>query len=264
MPNLGRPPEDPVRRNRPRIVVSWSSGKDAAYALYELQHRREYRVVGLLTTVTGPFARVSMHGVRVELLEAQAAHLGLPLHQVEIPSPCTNTVYEERMGRALERLKRSGVAGVAFGDLFLADVRAYREDRMRGTGLEPLFPLWGRPTDRLAREMIAAGFRATLVCVDPKQLSKDFAGREFDEALLRDLPRTADPCGERGEFHTFVHDGPIFRGSIPVVAGPVVEREGFVFADLTPGDRADRAITGAENRRPGPRRFPSGRARSDS
>lgn len=206
-------------------------------------------MVGLLTTVTETFSRVSMHGVRVELLEAQAAQLGLPLYQVEIPFPCANAVYDERMAAMLERLKRTGVSAVAFGDLFLEDVRAYRESRLNGTGVQPLFPLWGRATDQLARDIIDAGFRATLVCVDPKQLPRSFAGRTFDTQLLRELPRTADPCGERGEFHTFVHDGPIFQAPIRVVPGPVVERDGFVFADLAlPGTRAELTPTGAESR----------------
>ncbi len=221
--------------DRPKAVVSWSSGKDAAFALLQIEREGQFDVVGLLTTVTARFGRVSMHGVRETLVEAQAAAAGLPLRKVEIPFPCPNEVYEREMARTIGELKADGVGHVVFGDLFLEDVRAYRESRLAPTGVRAVFPLWGRLTKDLAREMIGAGLEAYLVCIDPRKLPREFAGRRFDESLLRDLPAGVDPCGERGEFHTFVAGGPMFSRSIPVVPGEVVERDGFVFADLLPG-----------------------------
>ena len=217
---------------RPKAVVSWSSGKDSAFALHEVRRAGALEVVGLLTTVTETYARVSMHGVRENILDAQARATGLPLHKVRIPSPCPNEVYERAMTRALDALRGDGVSRVVFGDLFLEDIRAYREEKLRGTGVEPVFPLWGRPTDRLAGEIIDAGVRAHIVALDPRKLPAHFAGRTFDRTLLADLPDTVDPCGERGEFHTCVTAGPMFSAPIPVAPGPVVERDGFVFADL--------------------------------
>lgn len=217
---------------QPKAVVAWSSGKDCAYALETARREKKLEIVGLLTTVTSTFSRVSMHGVREALLEKQAEALELPLHRVEIPSPCPNEVYEKAMAGATEMLRKEGVEHIIFGDLFLEDVRRYREEKMAGTGISPVFPLWGRPTRELAREMLAAGMRATVVCVDPRQLAPKFAGREFDESFLTDLPPTVDPCGEKGEFHTFVHGMPSFRHPIPIVRGEVVERDRFVFADL--------------------------------
>jgi len=219
---------------RPRTVISWSSGKDAAFALHEIRRAGNHEVVGLLTTVTRVFNRVSMHGVREELLESQARAVGLPLVKVDIPSPCPNEVYEKAMGEAVTRLRQDGVEVIVFGDLFLEDVRKYRESRMKDTGIRPEFPLWGRPTDGLARAMIASGLRATLVCIDPKKLPSRFAGRSFDLALLEELPPNVDPCGEGGEFHTFVTAGPMFDHEIRVTPGVVVERDGFLFADLLP------------------------------
>ena len=219
---------------RPTAVVSWSSGKDAAWALHEVRRRDEVEVVGLLTTVTAAFDRVSMHGVRRSVLELQAAAAGLPLLPVEIPYPCPNPVYERAMARAVDRLRAEGVDRIVFGDLYLEDVRRYREERLRDTGIDPMFPLWGRPTAELAATMVAGGLRATLVAVDPRHLGREFAGRSFDRALLRDLPAGVDPCGENGEFHTCVTAGPMFDGPIPVTRGEVVERDGFVFADLVP------------------------------
>ena len=216
----------------PKAIVSWSSGKDSAYALWEVRRRGELDVVGLLTTVTDAFGRVSMHGVREEVLRAQAAAAGLPLHVVRIPYPCPNAVYEERMAAIVRQFRAEGIERLVFGDLFLEEIRAYREDRLRGTGLAPVFPLWGRPTPALAREMIDQGMVAHLVAIDPRALAPRFAGRRFDAALLADLPSTVDPCGERGEFHTCVSAGPMFRAPIPVEPGPVVERDGFVFTDL--------------------------------
>jgi uncharacterized protein (TIGR00290 family) len=216
------------------VLLAWSSGKDSAYTLHVLGQRRDVRVVGLLTTVNQAYERVAMHAVRIALLEAQAAAAGLPLFIAKIPSPCPNEVYEQAMAQALADAQARGVRGVAFGDLFLEDVRRYREERMSGTGLELLFPLWGRPTRPLAEEMIASGLRARLTCVDPRKLDRSFAGREFGAELLRDLPAGVDPCGENGEFHSFAWDGPMFRRPVNVQGGEVVERDGFVFADLLP------------------------------
>jgi uncharacterized protein (TIGR00290 family) len=213
--------------------LSWSSGKDSAWALHVLRQGGEYDVCGLLTTVTEPFDRVAMHGVRRDVLEAQAAAVGLPLHIVEIPSPCPNEEYEVRMAKALQVALDTGVTRIAFGDLFLADVRAYRERMLEGSGLEPVFPLWGSNTAALAREMIAAGLRATLTCVDPRQVEASLCGRPFDTKLLADLPPGADPCAEKGEFHTLAWDGPMFDAPLRLVTGPTVEREGFVFTDLS-------------------------------
>lgn len=220
--------------NQPKALLSWSSGKDSAWSLHLLRMRQEVEVVGLLTTVNEAHTRVAMHAVRVELLEAQAGATGLPLWPVPIPSPCSNAEYEAAMARAVEKAKTEGITVMAFGDLFLEEIRRYREERFAGSGIEPIFPIWGLPTDKLAREMVAAGLRARVTCVDPKQLSASFAGREFDAEFLADLPSTADPCGERGEFHTFAYDGPMFRYPVKVQTGEVVERDGFVFADLLP------------------------------
>lgn len=223
---------------RPRAVVSWSSGKDSAYGLHLVRTAGELNVIGLLTTITETFARVSMHGVREELLRRQAEVAGLPLYPVRIPFPCPNAVYEERMGQMIARLKADGVRRIVFGDLFLEDIRSYREEKLRGTGIRPVFPLWGRATRDLAHEMIASGVRATLVAVDPRKLPASFAGRSFDAALLRELPAGSDPCGENGEFHTFVSDGPMFRRPVAIRPGAVIERDGFVFADLEPAEGA--------------------------
>jgi diphthamide synthase (EF-2-diphthine--ammonia ligase) len=199
-----------------------------------LRQHAELQVVGLVTTVNEAYGRVAMHAVREVLLERQAAAVGLPLWRVPIPSPCSNARYEEAMGRVVSSAVAEGIAAMAFGDLFLEEIRRYREAQLAGTGLEPLFPLWGLPTDALARTMVGGGLRARITCVDPAQLPARFAGREFDEALLASLPPGVDPCGERGEFHTFAYAGPMFRGGIGVKGGEVVERDGFVFADLQP------------------------------
>ena len=223
-----------------RVLLSWSSGKDSAWTLHLLQHDPAIEVVGLLTTVNTAFDRVAMHSTRRSLLEAQAAAAGLPLWIVPLPWPCPNEIYEQRMADACNRAIRERVDAIAFGDLFLADIRAYREKQLAPTGLEPLFPLWKIPTDQLARAMIAGGLRAKLTCIDPRQLPASFAGRDFDSSLLADLPHTVDPCGERGEFHTCVYDGPMFRGPIPLESGQIVERDGFVFADFFEGAPAAR------------------------
>ena len=220
------------RVSKPRTWLSWSSGKDSAWALHVLRQRDEVEVTGLVTTVNTAFDRVAMHAVRRELLEAQAAAVGLPLHIVSIPYPCANEEYERAMSALVGNAVVNGVTHMAFGDLFLEDIRQYREQRLAGTGIAPLFPLWRVPTPVLAREMIAAGTEAYLTCVDPKHLDPSFAGRRFDGQLLNDLPDHVDPCGEKGEFHTFVADGPAFLHRLPVQAGEVVTRDGFVFADL--------------------------------
>jgi uncharacterized protein (TIGR00290 family) len=217
-----------------RILLAWSSGKDSAFALHVLRGMADVEVAGLLTTVNDAHDRVAMHAVRRALLEAQAAAAGLPLLIVRIPHPCPNEVYAAAMGRVLEDAKARGIQGVAFGDLFLEEIRRYREEQMAGTGLRLVFPLWGRPTTALAQEMLDAGLRARITCVDPRALAPSFAGREFDRQLLEDLPPGVDPCGENGEFHTFAWDGPMFGRPVPVRGGEVVTREGFVFADLLP------------------------------
>jgi uncharacterized protein (TIGR00290 family) len=221
---------------KPKVLLSWSSGKDSAWALHTLRQRGEVDIVGLVTTLNEAFGRVAMHGVRAELVRAQADAAGLPLWPVPLPWPCSNDEYEARMRAVVERARSEGITAFAFGDLFLADIRAYRERQLADTGLAPLFPIWGAPADTpaLARAMIAAGFRSTLTCIDPRHLPMAFAGREFDAQLLADLPPGVDPCGENGEFHTFCHAGPVFERPVPVRVGEVVERDGFCFADLLP------------------------------
>lgn len=220
---------------KPRLLLSWSSGKDSAWALHVLRQRAEYSIVGLVTTINESVDRVAMHAVRNRLLDAQAAAVGLPLWRVPLPSPCSNEQYEARMTALIRRAENEGVSAFAFGDLFLADVRAYREKQLAPTGIEPVFPLWKRPTGELATDMIGHGLRAKLTCVDPKKLNRSFAGRDYDAALLRDLPIGVDPCGENGEFHTFVYDGPMMSRPIPAEVGEVVQRDGFVFADVELG-----------------------------
>ncbi len=218
---------------RAKTLLSWSSGKDSAWTLHVLRSQG-VNVAGLVTTVNAAMERVAMHAVRVPLLEAQAAAAGLPLVRVDLPWPCSNEEYEARFAAALARARAAGFTQIAFGDLFLEDIRAYREKQLEGTGFSLLFPLWQLPTDRLARDMIAGGLKARLTCVDPKHLDRSFAGREFDVALLDALPRGVDPCGERGEFHSFAYGGPMFEKPIAILSGEVVERDGFVFADIFP------------------------------
>ena len=218
----------------PRALLSWSSGKDSAWALDVLRTRREVEVVGLLTTFNTAFARVAMHAVREELVWGQASAVGLPLRAVPLPWPCPNESYEAAMDMALADARADGVSHIAFGDLLLADIRAYREERMRDARMTPVFPLWGQDTAALARTMIDAGTGATVVCVDPRQLDPSFCGREFDIRFLADLPSGVDPCGENGEFHTFAWDGPAFQRPVPIRRGEVVERDGFVFTDVLP------------------------------
>jgi uncharacterized protein (TIGR00290 family) len=224
---------------RRKVLLAWSSGKDAAWTLHALRREGNVEVVGLLTTVDESKGRVAMHAVRRVLLEEQARAASLPLWAVPIPDPCPNEAYEAAMARVVERARREGIGAVAFGDLFLEDVRRYRERQMAGGGLDLLFPLWGRPTAELAEEMIAGGLRAVVTCVDSRALPARFAGRAFDRDLLAALPAGVDPCGENGEFHTFAWDGPMFSRPVAVRGGDVVEREGFVYADLLPTSRAE-------------------------
>ena len=219
--------------SRPKAILSWSSGKDSALALHRTLAAKEFEVVCLLTTISDAFHRVSMHGVREELLELQAESLGIQLQKMMIPYPCPNAVYEEKMSEMLSFWKKKGVTHVIFGDLFLEDIRKYREEKITQIDLTPVFPVWGKDTANLAREMLGIGFRAVICCVDPRKLDAQFAGREFDSSLVRDLPANVDPCGENGEFHTFVYDGPIFKKPIPVQVGERVMRDGFQFVDLT-------------------------------
>jgi uncharacterized protein (TIGR00290 family) len=221
-----------------KTLLSWSSGKDSAWTLHTLRADDRYDVVGLVTTVNRAADRVAMHAVRTELLRMQADAVGVPLRVVEIPSPCSNDEYEAAMGKCVADAVVEGVDCFAFGDLFLEDVRAYREQKLASSGITPIFPIWGRDTTELAKEMIAAGLRARITCVDPCVISRNFAGRDFDAALLASLPPGADPCGERGEFHTFAYDGPMFRAPVPIASGEIVERDGFVFADIVIGSMA--------------------------
>ncbi|MGH9638536.1 MAG: ATP-binding protein [Bryobacteraceae bacterium] len=214
-----------------RVLLSWSSGKDSVWALRSLRRDRQIEIAALLTTFNGAFDRVAMHAVRRVLAREQAACVGLPLWEVDLPWPCSNEQYESCMRAVIERARAENIHATAFGDLFLEDIRAYRERQLAGTGIEPIFPLWRIPTRELAREMVQAGLKAKLTCIDPKKLDRSFAGADYDAAFLQRLSADIDPCGENGEFHTFVYDSPEFSRSIPVINGGVVERDGFVFAD---------------------------------
>jgi uncharacterized protein (TIGR00290 family) len=229
---------------RPPALLSWSSGKDSAWALHEVRTRGHLEIVGLLTTVTTPYHRVAMHGVRESLLEQQAARVDLPLHRVQLPADCSNDEYQSRMDEALALYRRDGVSHIVFGDLFLRDIRDYREAHMARAGLTPVFPLWQRDTATLARTMLEAGLRALVTVIDPGLLDASLVGRSWDRNWLNALPPTVDPCGERGEFHTVVTDGPMFSAAIDVSVGQTVERNGFVFADIVPATDA-RSATGA-------------------
>ena len=216
------------------VYLSWSSGKDSAWTLHTLQQQNDYEVVGLVTTVSRQYERVAMHGVREHLLQLQASAIGLPLHILDIPSPCSNAKYAQVMTTFIKKLQADGIRHMAFGDLYLEDIRTYRERQLTDTGITALFPLWNIPTSQLGRNMLEAGIEATLTCIDPRKLDCSFAGRRFDATLLAELPENIDPCGENGEFHTCVTAGPMFQHDIQVVNGDVVERDGFVFADLIP------------------------------
>ena len=226
---------------REKAWMSWSTGKDSAWALEVARQQGDVEIVALLTTLNASFARVAMHGVREALLDSQAEALGLPLVKVSLPWPCPNEAYEKAMAGAMKRALNEGVTCVIFGDLFLEDIRKYREEKLAPTGIKPLFPIWGLDTARLAQEMVGAGLRACLTCIDPKKLSADFAGRTFDSQLLSELPEGVDPCGENGEFHTFAFAGPMFRKAIRVKTGQVVERDGFIYADVLPAEGVARA-----------------------
>ncbi|MGZ7100191.1 MAG: Dph6-related ATP pyrophosphatase [Candidatus Angelobacter sp.] len=217
-----------------KILLAWSSGKDSAWALHVLRQQNQYEIAGLMTTLNAAFDRVAMHSTRRALVEMQAEAAGLPLIAVPLPWPCSNADYESAMKQVCDNALAQDITAIAFGDLFLADVRAYRERQLKDTGLEPLFPIWDIPTRALAQEIISAGLRAKLICVDPRQISSSFVGRDFDQSFLHDLPAGVDPCGENGEFHSFVYAGPMFNREISIVTGEKVERDGFWFCDVLP------------------------------
>ena len=222
---------------KPKVLLSWSSGKDSAWTLHVLRQKAEVEVVGLLTTMNEQFQRVAMHSTRRYLVRAQAEAAALPLWEIPLPWPCSNEQYESAMGQACAQAVEQGITGMAFGDLFLEDVRKYREDRLKGTGLQPIFPVWGYDTKNLVEEMLDAGLRARIVCLDPKKLPEHFAGQDISRELLAQFPSGVDRCGENGEFHTFVHAGPMFSNPIPIQSGEVVARDGFIFADVLPSTR---------------------------
>jgi uncharacterized protein (TIGR00290 family) len=217
-----------------KVLLSWSSGKDSTWALHLLRQRPDIQLAALVTTFNSAANRVAMHAVRRALVEAQAERTGIPLWAVDLPFPCTNLEYEHRMRTVCQRAVSEGITAVAFGDLFLQDIRDYRVRQLQGTGLEPLFPVWQIPTAQLGRDLITAGVKAKITCVDPSKLAKSFAGNEYDLRLLQEMPAAVDPCGENGEFHTFVYDAPVFSRPIEIRMGEVIERDGFVFADVLP------------------------------
>ena len=225
---------------KPKALAAWSSGKDAAWALHVVREKGEVEVAGLLTTITETYARVSMHGVREAVLEAQAAATGLPLVKVHIPAPCPNELYEDKMRAAMKAARERGITWVVFGDLFLADIREYREAQLAKVGMQPVFPLWGLDTTKLARQMIAAGVRARVTCLDPRKTPRGLAGAEFGPEFIEKLPADVDPCGENGEFHTCCLAGPMFSAPVEVEVGETVEREGFLFTDLELSGTADK------------------------
>lgn len=220
-----------------KVLLSWSSGKDSAWALHLLRQRSNVQVVALVTTFNCAVDRVAMHAVRRSLVEEQAKRVGLPLWAVELPWPCSNVDYEALMRPVCQRAVDEGITAVAFGDLYLLEIREYREHQLEGTGLEPLFPVWQIPTRQLATDMLAGGVKAKITCVDPAQLDKAFAGRDYNSEFIEELPQKVDPCGENGEFHTFVYDSPVFTEPIHVETGEILERDGFVFADVIPNRR---------------------------
>ncbi len=220
-------------------MISWSTGKDSAWAYYKISQQSDYNVLGLFCTVNKKYSRTAMHAVRIELLEMQAKSIGLPLDIIEIPYPCSNDDYERIMGEFIEKVKQRNIECFVFGDLFLEDIRAYREDKLKNTGITPVFPLWNIPTDELAEEMIEHGLKAVITCIDPKQIDKKYAGKTFNSAFLESLPEQVDPCGENGEFHSYVFEGPMFKKNININVGESVERDGFVFCDVTAENASD-------------------------
>ena len=226
------------------VLLSWSSGKDSAWALHVLRRRADVRVSALFTTFNSTADRVAMHAVRRTLVLEQARAVGLPLWTVELPWPCSNQDYEHLISPIFKRAVAEGFTAVAFGDLFLEDIRAYRVQQLKGTGLKPTFPLWQLPTAALAQEMITSGVRAKITCVDPTRMDASFAGRDFDSSFLKEIPYTVDPCGENGEFHTFVYESPVFSFPVPVQTGEIVERDKFVFADLVPAEKSSTTSNG--------------------
>lgn len=220
------------QKDKPKVVVSWSSGKDCAYALHQVRTEEEFEVVGLLTTINSENDRIAMHGVRKELLQKQMAALGLPAEMVMLPMPCDNETYRRLVGGTIEVLRERGVQNVVFGDLFLEEIRQYREEQMQGSGLGSIFPLWLRDTGQLSRDMVDSGLHAVVTCVDQRALSAEFVGRQYDHTLLDDLPAGVDPCGENGEFHTLVIDGPMFSSGLNVEIGEKVTHGDFAFADV--------------------------------
>lgn len=212
--------------------MSWSSGKDSAWALHTLQQDPEIELMGLFCTINSEFDRVAMHGVRVELLQAQANSIGLPLHLIKIPNPCSNAEYEKVMGEFIKKVQKDNIEYIAFGDLFLEDIRNYREEKLKGTGIKPLFPLWGIPTDTLSKQMINNGLKTIITCIDPKKIPENFVGSEFNYDFLDSLPADIDACGENGEFHSYVFDGPMFKNKIDIQTGEIVHRDGYVFIDI--------------------------------
>jgi uncharacterized protein (TIGR00290 family) len=217
-----------------KVLLSWSSGKDSAWALHVLRQQPDIEVIGLFSTINRAYDRVFMHAVRTELLHNQARSLGLPLRLIPVPSPCTDAEYGEIMKGFVDPARDEGIACIAFGDLFLKDVRRYREANLAETGIDPIFPLWGMPTDKLSREMVRGGLRAVITCIDPKLLPAGFAGQQYDDVFLDALPSSVDPCGENGEFHSFAFDGPMFSKPVSIVVGETVTRDGFIFTDLLP------------------------------
>ena len=215
-------------------LISWSTGKDSAWSLYNILNNQDVIVKGLFCTINSEFSRTAMHGVRVELLKKQAEAVGLPLDIIEVPYPCSNKMYETIMQDFVNKTQEQKIDCFVFGDLFLKDIRSYREDNLKQTGIKPIFPLWEIPTDKLAKEMIDSGLKTIITCIDPKKLSKEFVGRGFDHDFIRDLPDDVDPCGENGEFHSFVYDAPFFQNKISIKVGEIVEREGFIYADIFP------------------------------
>ena len=218
-----------------KTLLSWSSGKDSAWALHVLRQQQDIEVVGLFCTFNMKFDRGAMHAVRIELISQQAKNLGLPLELIPIPDPCSDSEYKTIMADFIDQVKSQGIDTIAFGDLFLEEIRSYREESLAGTGITPLFPLWGIPTDELSKEMVNSGLRAKITCIDPRYLPAEFAGHEYDSTFLQQIPDTIDPCGEKGEFHSFAYDGPMFKNKLNVCVGETVTRGGFVYTDILSG-----------------------------